>query len=961
MENETSTVTFKLDADVWEAQLYTLAYFIELFLSKKKTKRIGEVENGSVVGKLYEKIQEHEAMKEKIGDIQFVPPALPPASCDLVFLGGYPVILQDDDESDFQMPDDMEDTQDNIDYAKYEEDLRQAASFVGQGGYLATPLGYAYSYREKRLGKLAEKWEQCGLFLRLIVNINGFRNFFVLQVGGEKPGKYAILKLSVKDYPSGQDSKQEPKIIEKAMRIAYESTEGKHNIDSDSRTAQGFRVKEAHVRNIDSDIRYRGSIVEVKRMQDERDAVGFKQAWDFQEIQCDTMLKNNPEESDVEIDTTFQCLYVPKESPLFAALGEALEKKAEKAGKKLEEPGMESAFLPVSVGLLETYEKICTSGLRYSAFDLNGIEWYEYCRKINEECCKARLSEAALKTPWDHLEYGPWMLNEEGDWAYTEDVWGEPDWYPALLGMPEAVLLKKNEDDGVKEDGIYSRKQNGEYELIQSLDREDKDPEADYTLFQRILSEIMKKNLLMIRLDDDIVSGRFFELYLQTLLGRKFLREWAELSKKEGVLVSFKQMRIYLPSLERQTELLEIYESEQAKKSAAERKIRQTEKMQSTIKEFIGGTEKFTPCAPKPSAKNKEPEYPAEIKDKVGKKPNPLLEGMETLPQPLAAILYLDSCEDNITKRIINLVHFLEAAAIFHATVMLSVLHFLDKEKECDYSKLILGNKFSKVKNTLEQPKSGPASVDFEFGNWTHMIGTIMGKYENRRKEKGKKAYREFFYSVPNRDLVDVLLSQELLEKLQVGRNARNERFAHAERQTRPEEEKLYKDLNRISSDIKEKIQKVYSGIRFIYEAKKESDSQGIDRLKGYDFSGANPRPVYREIPLGQGTELPENISGLHILLGREPIPMLPFIVVEPLAKMDSGLLCSYLLFSMTWPKDKPSDKDKKWGGDAKWHSFACGEVPILSSKSSNRQLDEAKQLVDMMRPKLDSQNHNFR
>ena len=822
---------------------------------------------------------------------------------DLMFMGAYPTkiigekkelqILEDDDGKEYEewMKRDIP----GIDEDQYEKDLKTHLKRIKADGLLVTPLASMTLLTMDQQNRLAGIWKKNNVSIRMIGKFNNSRVFFILQRGRNRHEKYAIL-----DFCMSKESSDENIILQSDyMRL--------RKLIENVRKAEDA-VPE--LQNIESGIEYAGSIEDVKRIQDENDSIRRKIQIGFREYNGNQLVDNNfgireynPKSNYGKIDMPVPCIYFPKKDVFFQRTG-------------------------IAFSLHEMYEKICLSHLNYSMFDLEGIKWFEYCRKINEDQCDKALRSTILDTPWDQLnEHGPWFLTrdyedvnwiEQSDPAYgsvgsvgrDDECYGDAK--PTMLFFPETLLM----DEGVCLRTIQKNECN--YKLWFPFVRNDL--EIDYSPFQMILSEIIKSNIYIVPIDRDIVSVEYLKLYMQTILGRKFLNDWKELCKDGGVMDAFNRSRLYMPKLERQKTLLIEYKAAETIMRESLRQKAQARQVELHTLNVIGGKDSLVGYQ---SVNNTTRSI---IKDKS------LFENIHNLPQPLAAVLYLNACDRNITQKINNLIHFFEASAAFHATVLLSIIYHYDNDKKMSHRI---------VKACFKKP-GGNASdrtihnIRTDFGTWTSICEQIVSELKSYNGDNiDNDAFllsKQCLCSEYNRKLIDLL---------QEGKKFRNW-DAHGGRKTDWNEKNFHDELEALAEKLKEMILDTYSSMdmEFGYDLSIVSNGRERCMVTGYDLTGENPQLKYFEEPVDWQISLPLSASKIHIKIGREFIPMLPFAVLGDLAGRDSQLKCMHYLDAIIFCSDE------REYGEVDWHSFDCGDQSILRY-TYNQSFLPAQQLIE--------------
>ncbi len=824
-------------------------------------------------------------------------------------------------------------------FEKYGEILRDCVKLVKKPGYLVTSFSDALSSNggssltPEQWEQIIKVWTDAGLFIRAIVRINAPLLFFILQHGGSKASSYTFLKYSPDD---GKDMRKSMDFLMKRVH--------------------GMKPWASVVCNIDRSLSFTGDIELLLKKQTEREAEQKKLTQDFQKKKCNEL-----------IDTSLG---------VAGNVSGALYPLPDDPQRYLYVPRSVTVFdkVRVTFDLKEMYRKIAESGLPYDVLDFSRIKWYEACRKKYKPLYWGKWDEALhstkLNTRWEDLNYGPWVMVsdislEEEDVGGTDikdeiddpgySIWSDEygDYIkPTLLGYSDVLLI---------EDGVYFKeRRNGDsvYVLCQKFKGQN---EEFLTPFQRILAEVIQANVWAIPLDEEFGYWQYFQLYLQTPLGDKLMEEWGERSKNEDILRVFKDLDIFLPAQEEILKINSAYNQFRTNMNSAQTELKKNRQKADKLLDYIGGTRTVYQC-PKPVK---------ESRTSVGSR------NIEFLPQSLSAVLYLDACEVTITRKIINLIHFMEALAIFNAVVLLSILRELDP-----------GNANEIIRKTFSEDGKTPVS----FGLWTKLASSIIGVAKEKEKTDISSGFpetaRRIFEACA--DLTDCLhkcrvcrnneyghtgrktekdeklldgklydLSVDVADKfldvyqnitfLHVGKDASNheaEPFQEEKRFTGvasdSDENTLYQLLHYISSEAAEYFTRVYQKLKILHVTKCESNHRGNHVLYAKYFSGPNGRLRNFDLPAGSAVDISSSASGLHILMDEKLIPILPMIFVGQLSQKDANLLCTYYLSSIEISKD-----DKKWGIIG-WNSFDCGDRVSLTYHYDSS-FAPACQLIDMI------------
>ncbi len=828
---------------------------------------------------------------------------------DLFFLDKYPWNVVDTR----QVPDDeygiSEEEVYDIDYAQYEAQIQQCVKMINHSGYLVTPYGELdcnpmrpSPLTAKQYKQIADIWERQGLFVRLIVRVNKSRMFFFLRCSKENAEKYTILDYSIK----GKD--------ENAIII---------HLDDLMNKANQYSYVSGVLRNIDSIIKFDGSLESVYKKQDEKDAVDIKRTGvGFREMKGKDLIdwskkireyKPNPFKRSYRIpNIPMSFLYVPKSLAIFGKVGPTFN-------------------------LLDMYKKICVSGMKYGELDFAGIKWYEHCKKEYISLVGPHwnhdLMEFPMNKPWEELVYSPWVVIPDPDHSISnaaiDEIADDYYWNRVIEDQDFLYDPSYNGDDLLSflcysktfldRNQVYLRKIENSKAIYDFQEFQGMDEEG-YSPFQKILAEIIQANIWAIPFNKSVILPSYFELYLKTTLGEKFLDDWRDKCQQQDVLKAFKTTTLYLPDIEHQRNLLDDYQDLESKIDDDSKRIETYRHHQWDILKTIG--------------ENRPLVHP--IREEVS---------AAELPQALASILYLDKCETGLSKKKDNLVNCLEAAATLHAVVMLSLLYAIDPK----FSNQIINEKF----NLNSADKDG--YIKISFGLWTDMVRRILEIYN--RKIATNEEYNQRHFSIIN-SFFSKDENESLLEALTDGKKFRDE-DAHGGRPADGVDENLYLEANDLCLKVRRQFLSVYSDIEFLYAAKIESDYQGKHFLKAYQLKGANARPRYNEREVDSDITLAPSASRMHLFLKGKLVPILPFIFMGQLIEKenpyspadDPYLLSTYYISSIQISKE-----DCKWG-EIEWKSFDCGAIRNTSYNYDDPSVELARNIIDMLHDAHDEKN----
>lgn len=421
-----------------------------------------------------------------------------------------------------------------------------------------------------------------------------------------------------------------------------------------------------------------------------------------------------------------------------------------------------------------------------------------------------------------------------------------------------------------------------------------------------IVRQVIKANTYQLILRPDLVSVQYLKLLSGTEINSELLDKWFVNCQDMDTAKSFKVLEFTLPSIENQRKIVKFDNHLNLGKIEIEKK-------KSDLRKYLGGA--FDDC---------EGTYLSVDNLNFDLEPYKVNE-LQQLPQPIASLLYLDQCENIVSRKNANLLHLFEAVANLHAVVCLSIL----KSINTPVCKSIVDSLV--MKNILHNSKNETTPIRFTFGTWTILLMNFIRKVEN-------KNIQHFNISANN----------ELINALDTAKDLRNEKSAHAPRMSEITEEELYSELRNHCDKIINALLKFYGRYSLVsgpYQVVERSED-GSCVISCFKAMGNAPRFVNQKIRVYGNTDFLDHIiylvpQSFHSV----PIPILPFFSYMPLCEKD------YKLQSLGYIHEIRlyNDNDEEDTREITWYSYDCGDNNIKTSHYYDDKT--AKDLIDWLEP----------
>lgn len=233
---------------------------------------------------------------------------------------------------------------------------------------------------------------------------------------------------------------------------------------------------------------------------------------------------------------------------------------------------------------------------------------------------------------------------------------------------------------------------------------------------------------------------------------------------------------------------------------------------------------------------------------------------METLPFPLASILWIYHTEGTPAKKVSHLLHFFEASAEFIAGILLSALDPIMRGEEIDLLD--------------ENPEFRNIYMNATFRSW--IILCRRAARQVRKKVAGDSGYDKMarLFGNPDREFIDMVTSKRLFALLDEVADLRNDWKGHGGITGKRDDEERLATLERLLERFREGIRDRFSHLRVILPGAAVY-RDGIFSCQVQSVTGTRTRfpgmSITSLIPLDSGS--------LYLYSGRggEPMKILPF------------------------------------------------------------------------------------
>lgn len=424
-----------------------------------------------------------------------------------------------------------------------------------------------------------------------------------------------------------------------------------------------------------------------------------------------------------------------------------------------------------------------------------------------------------------------------------------------------------------------------EDKVVQELDIDYDGDDDNYVLRCSLEAQLLKSNVFEVVLNPKVILPAYLKLYFETHAGWIYFRDLKLLDDTQTSIDVFLNEKIVIPTIELQNQFLQY-------SAHIDRQKQQLETLKEEFYDYIGGGS-----------------YSSSTFKLVEKfnynTPDPMQSIITYLPQPIASILYLDSCEDNVSRRNINYFHLFEAIAHFHATVSLSMI-----KQRADCQKIfdaLMDDTF------LAGVSRNRKCIRADFGLWT----TLLLRIEEMCADK-----------IP----FDKQNNNELRIHLDKARNIRNKQMGHAPRWSNVKEKELNINLRNLANEIIKCFSHLYSGYNLItgpFLREEENMEHNTAYVNCYKAMGPNPRFEKEKLEIKGYTRFYDH----RLYLAEQgtwnsPVELLPLFNYMALCEDDDKL--KSLGYFHEANLALYGDRDNRY---ISWCSYDCGDNSILNEK----------------------------
>ena len=444
-------------------------------------------------------------------------------------------------------------------------------------------------------------------------------------------------------------------------------------------------------------------------------------------------------------------------------------------------------------------------------------------------------------------------------------------------------------------------------ELIFEVDNGDNTLVTDTDVKWALKKQVLYSNVFEVVLNPKVISPAYLKLLLSTRAGEMYFRDLGYKKPELSRIVMFLNTKLVIPSLELQTKYIEHA-------NYLENQERQLTSQKNTFYDYIGG-----------GTTNYEEFNFIDKYDYGASGRTRFL--LDSLPQPIASVLYLDECEDNISRKNINYYHLFEAIAHFHATVSLSMLKKITScEKHFD---MIVNDIFL---NGFT-PSTRKRDIRADFGLWTRILEVIDEKCADH---------------LP----FDIQKNKKLLLLLTKARNTRNTKMGHAPRWSEVIEKEINNSLTNLANDIISCFSQLYNGFELVagpFRREEADEDSNTAYIYCFKAMGANPRFKKEKLEVKGYTKFMDH----RLYLAEQgtwnnPTELLPLLNYMPLCEDDDKL--KSLGYFHTANLEYDGIHDNRF---VIWCSCDCGEFSTTTKKYSEDPV--SRDLINFLRPYWES------
>jgi hypothetical protein len=252
---------------------------------------------------------------------------------------------------------------------------------------------------------------------------------------------------------------------------------------------------------------------------------------------------------------------------------------------------------------------------------------------------------------------------------------------------------------------------------------------------------------------------------------------------------------------------------------------------------------------------------------------------LETLPFPLASILWRYHATNAIEEKNIHLLNFFEAAAQFFATTMLSAFHtsqpFFQENK----------------RNWCEAADSAHSLARSNFGEWVVRGQRLAKTTRSMLSDKDKRSLCLDLFGTQTPENVEALASKDLYGLLDVANQHRINWKAHGGIVSHGEQARRLTLLQEQLTRVREVLGSTFEDWWLLRPGKSEY-SKGVYRFASAKLMGS--RQIFKEVDVDTPTVMDKNELYLFDFTTRHPLQLLPFFRILPSPRTEENACYFY-------------------------------------------------------------------
>lgn len=365
----------------------------------------------------------------------------------------------------------------------------------------------------------------------------------------------------------------------------------------------------------------------------------------------------------------------------------------------------------------------------------------------------------------------------------------------------------------------------------------------DLTLKIEVDPQNIKDDFIQIVLNNENCLAEYLTTYINTTEVGWKIRESINLGSNSESLIEevIRKIQIYLPNLNKQVEILtinsKINEIATIADSQREQLWKRPNEYQSIIKDIESLDDKS--------------EYHFE-------------KWVESLPYPLASILWESFSTTKPDLKVRYLLHFFESLSEFIVNILLSGLIKDERFLEYEFNNCITDNR--KFKNWYLSPS---------FGNWNHFAQCIGRTIQNLLKKQYQRNNILNLFGNPDPEFINKITSYKLFEILSEVNRYRNSWDAHGPVVSSQEYENRHNLLRNSISKLFEHLGNTFNHNLLVLPLD-STFNDGIHHYTVKKFMGSRNRFISIKID----TVIPMDSKNIYLITGnyRNPIKLLPLL-----------------------------------------------------------------------------------